>query len=191
METSETNVRSLLSKTDEDMKKHVEKLEAELRAIRTGRANPALLGGIHVECYGSVLPLKQVAAVSVPDARTIEIRPWDPGVLSEVEKALLKSDIGISPSNDGKYIRLNLPALTEERRKDLVKVVRKMVEEYRVFLRNERRHAIEKIKKSEKNKELSEDDRIRFENEIQKLTDQYIKKADEILASKEKEIVTV
>ncbi|MBI4051137.1 MAG: ribosome recycling factor [Elusimicrobia bacterium] len=190
MET-EINLQQLIVKTEETMKNRIEKLRSDFGTLRTGRANPQLVDGIRVEYYGSLTPLKQVAAISVGDARSIEIRPWDPSSLEAIEKALQKSDLGITPTNDGKMIRLNFPTMTEDRRKDLLKVVRKMAEDFKVTLRNDRRETLEKLKKVEKNKEISEDERIRQENIIQKLTDTYIKKVDEILSAKEKEILTI
>lgn len=177
--------------TEDLMKGRLDKFRSELASVRTGRANPQLLDAVKVESYGSLLPLKQVAAVSVPDARTLEIRPWDPSVLEAVEKALQKSDLGVPPQNDGKLIRLQMPAMTEERRKELVKLLGRAAEEARVALRNERRDAMEKLKRSEKAKELSQDDKKRLDEAIQKLTDSFIKKVDEALAQKEKEVTTV
>ena len=186
-----STIRELVAKAEKEMQGRIEKLKGEFGALRTGRANPQILEGIKVEYYGQPVPLKQVAAVTVPEGRVLEIRPWDPAVLADIEKALQKSDLGIPPQSDGKAIRLQLPVLTEERRKDMVRVVRKIAEDYRVALRNERRDILEKLKKAEKTKELSEDDLKRHEGEIQKLTDGYIKKVDELLAAKEKEITTV
>ncbi|MBI4056957.1 MAG: ribosome recycling factor [Elusimicrobia bacterium] len=185
------NLQQLIIKTEEVMKSRIEKMKNDFGLLRTGRANPQLVEGIRVEYYGSQVPLKQVAAISLGDARSIEIRPWDPSSLEAIEKALQKSDVGITPTNDGKMIRLNIPTMTEERRKDLIKVIRKMAEDFKVTLRNDRRDAIEKLKKAEKGKEISEDERIRQENLIQKLTDTYIKKIDDTLSSKENEILTI
>ena len=185
------SIRELIQKADKEMHGRIDKLMGELGALRTGRANPQLVDSIKVEYYGQPVPLKQVAAVSVPEGRTLEIRPWDPAVLPDIEKALQKSDLGIPPQSDGKAIRLNLPSMTEERRKDMIKIVRRMAEEYRVGLRNDRRDILEKLKKAQKAKELSEDDLKRHESDIQKLTDAHIKKVDELLAGKEREITTV
>ncbi len=184
-------IRELFQKTDKEMLARIEKLKAELGAIRTGRASPQILDSIKVEYYGQPVPLKQVAAVTVPEGRILEIRPWDPSVLAEIEKAIQKSDLGIPPQSDGKALRLIMPPMTEERRKDMVKVVRKVAEEYRVALRNERRDALEKFKKAQKAGEISEDDLKRHEVELQKLTDGRIHQVDELLAAKEKEITTV
>ena len=176
---------------EEQMKKRIDRLKGDLGQLRTGRANPQILEPIKVEAYGSSMPLKQVAAVSVPEARTLEIRPWDPAQLDAVEKALQRSDLGIPTQNDGHVVRLILPPMTEDRRKDLVKVAGKTAEEARVAMRSDRRDAIEKLKKAEKAKELSQDALKRQEESVQKLTDSYIKKVDEMLALKEKEITTV
>jgi len=181
----------VLPKTEELMKGRVEKFKHELSGVRTGRANPQILESIRVESYGSLMPLKQVAAISVPEARTLEIRPWDPSTLEAIEKALNKSDLGVPPQNDGKMIRLQMPTMTEERRRDLVKMLGKTAEEARVALRNERRDALEKLKKSEKAKEISEDEKKRMDQSIQQLTDRYIKQVDEALAQKEKEVTTI
>lgn len=191
MDDIQSGVKNLLAATEEEMRRALEKLRGEYGALRTGRANPHLLEAVKVEYYGSQVPLKQVAAISVPEARVIEIRPWDPSALAEIDKALQKSDLGIPPASDGKVIRLNFPTMNEQRRKELVKVVGKVAETYRVALRNLRRDAVERLKKAEKAKELAEDDRRREEEAVQRLTDLYIKKVDESLASKEKEILEV
>lgn len=173
------------------MNKAVAALESDLAAIRAGRANPAILDKVTVEYYGVDSPLTQIGTVSVPDARTILIQPWDASILSEVEKAILKSDIGINPNNDGKSIRLNFPPLTEERRKELSKTVKKYGEECKIAIRSIRRDAIENFKAQKKASEITEDDLKNAEEDIQKLTDKYIKTIDEITAKKEKEIMEV
>ena len=170
------------------MKKSISVFEADLAGIRAGRANPAILDKVTVEYYGVDSPLTQIGTVSVPDARTILIQPWDASILGEVEKAILKSDIGINPNNDGKSIRLNFPPLTEERRKELSKTVKKYGEECKIAIRSIRRDAIEAFKAQKK---ASEDDLKIAEDDIQKLTDKYIKIIDEITAKKEKEIMEV
>lgn len=181
----------ILAKTEEKMKARLERFKQDLAGVRTGRANPQVLDGVRVEYFGQMVPLKQVAAVTVPEARTLEIRPWDPTVLAAIEKGIQKSDLGIPPQNDGTMVRLTMPTMTEERRKDLVKMLGKMAEEARVAMRNDRRESMETLKKSEKAKEISEDERKRADEQIQKLTDSYIKKIDESLAQKEKEVTTV
>jgi ribosome recycling factor len=156
--------------------------------IRTGKASTALLDGVKVECYGQVMPLNHVASVSVPDPRMILIQPWDRSIVGDVEKAIHKSDLGLQPNSDGAVIRLAIPTLTEERRKDLVKLVRKHAEEARVSMRNIRRDTNEVLKKDEKDGKMSEDDSHKTQDKIQKLTDKYISEIDLALAAKEKEI---
>ncbi|MBI5629538.1 MAG: ribosome recycling factor [Elusimicrobia bacterium] len=184
-------VNAVLSRMESQMQEKVSKLAKEYSVLRTGRANPLILESVKIEYYGQVVPLKQVAAVSVPEARVLEIRPWDPAVLPDLEKALQKADLGAQPQNDGKLIRLSLPAMTEERRKDMVKVVKRMGEEFRVAVRNERHDALSKIKQAEKAKELTQDDVKGLETRIQKITDGYVNQIDEQVVQKEKEITTI
>ena len=183
--------KELLVSGEDAMKKTIEKTKHDFSTVRTGRANAALLDGIKVESYGSLLALNQVAGVSVPDGRTLEIRPWDMSQLAAIEKAILKSDLGLTPVNDGKLIRISIPALTEERRKEIIKVVNKMSEDYKVAIRNERRNIIDQIKQAEKNKEITEDDRKKYENDSQKLTDTYIKKVEELVKQKEEDLMKI
>lgn len=173
------------------MAKAAEALKAELAAIRTGRANPALLEGVKVQSYGALVPLNQVAGVSVPEPRLLVIQPWDKNALAEVEKAILKSELGLTPMNDGRVIRLPIPTLTEERRRELTKLVKKMAEDHKVTVRNIRREANDEIKKLEKDKKVSEDDSKKALERTQELTDKAIKGIDEVLAKKEKEIMEV
>lgn len=173
------------------MEKTIEHLKKEFNKLRTGRASAGILDEIKVDYYGSTMLITQVATINIPEPRTITIQPWDASSISAIEKAILKSEIGINPNNDGKIIRLNIPPLNEERRKDLTKFAKKIAEENRVALRSERRDAIEKVKTGEKNKTFSEDDSKRLQKEIQDVTDGYTKKIDEILALKEKEILEV
>ncbi len=175
----------------EKMEKSVEAFKLELSKVRTGRASLGLLDDITVSAYGSQMPLNQVGSLTIPESRTIAIQPWDPQMLPAIEKAILKSDIGLTPASDGKTIRLNIPQLTEERRRDLVKQVKKVSEEYRVAVRNIRRDAIDVMKKQKKDKEISEDDLFKLQDEAQRETDAYMKKIDEITASKEKEVMEV
>jgi ribosome recycling factor len=175
----------------EKMEKSVETFKYELSKVRTGRASLALLDGIMVDAYGSSMPLNQVGTITIPESRTIAIQPWDPQVLGAIEKAILKSDIGLTPVSDGKIIRLNIPQLTEERRKELVKLVKKVAEEFRVAIRNVRREAIDYLKKQKKEKEISEDDLFKLQDDAQSETDDYIARIDEITASKEKEVMDV
>ncbi len=175
----------------EKMEKSVETFKNELAKVRTGRASLALLDNIKVNAYGSVMPLNQVGTLTIPESRTIAIQPWDPQVLSAIEKAILKSDLGLTPANDGKIIRLNIPQLTEERRKELVRQVKKVAEEFRVAVRNVRREAIDVLKKQKKDKEISEDELFKLQDEAQTETDAYIAQIDEITAAKEKEMLDV
>ena len=183
--------KQILSDGEVLMKKTIDRVKVEFSSIRTGRANAALLEGIKVENYGTMMPVNQVAGISVPDGRTIEIKPWDASSLASIEKAILKSELGITPVNDGKMIRLSVPSMTEERRRDLIKVVNKQAEDFRISIRNERRQMAENIKKAEKDKKITEDDRKTAEAQLQKLTDTYIQKVDEIVKTKEKEIAEV
>ena len=162
-----------------------------MSTIRAGRANPAILDKVTVEYYGVPTPIQQVGTVAVPEARTITIQPWDASILGEIEKAILKSDVGITPNNDGKQIRLNFPPLTEERRKELVKGISKRGEESKVAIRNIRRDSIETFKKQKKDGEITEDDLKELETKIQKLTDKYVANIDTIISAKEKEILEV
>jgi ribosome recycling factor len=184
-------IQSFFSKSEEAMKKTIDRLKNELASIRTGRASSAVIEGIKVESYGSLMPINQLAGISIPDAKTIEIRPWDVSQLSAIEKAILKADIGMTPVNDGKIIRISVPPLTEERRKEIAKSISRMAEDFRVAVRNERRVLVENIKKLEKGKVITEDDRKKFESDAQKITDDYIKKIDESIALKEKEIMQI
>ncbi|WIF94670.1 ribosome recycling factor [Caminicella sporogenes] len=176
---------------EEKMQKSIKVLKEELVSIRAGRANPALLDRIEVEYYGSKMPLKQIANISAPEPRLLVIQPYDASSISSIEKVIEQSDLGINPSNDGKVIRLSIPMLTEERRKELLKIVKKTGEEAKVAIRNERREANDKLKKMHKNNELTEDDLKRAEDEVQKLTDKYISIIDELVSKKEKEIMEV
>lgn len=173
----------------EKMSKSISVLEADLATLRAGRANPAVLNKISVEYYGTATPLPQIGNISVPDPRTILIQPWDASILGEVEKAILKSDLGITPTNDGKAIRLSFPPLTEERRKEIAKVIRTKCEESKVAIRSIRRDALESFKTDKKNGEITEDDLKCIEKDVQKLTDNFIKDIDTIMANKEKEIM--
>jgi len=171
------------------MNKAVETLESDYKRLRTGRASISLVDGIRVDYYGTPTPLSQLATLTIPDPRTIMIQPWDTSVVGEIEKSILKSELGLTPMNDGKAIRINIPPLTAERRRDLVKVVKKKAEESKVALRNIRRDINEKIKDLKKDKKVSEDEQFRAQDEIQKLTDDYVKKIDAVYGSKEKEIL--
>ena len=176
---------------EERMKKTVSVFEENLSEVRAGRANPAILNKITVEYYGVPTPINQVAGISVPEARMIVIQPWDASILKEIEKAILASDIGLNPNNDGNVIRLNFPELTEERRKELVKDIRKIAEDSKVAIRAIRRDGMEDVKNRQKNSEITEDEKNREEDEIQKLTDKYIGQIDKSLENKENEILKI
>lgn len=176
---------------EEKMKKSVSVFVENLESIRAGRANPKVLNKINIEYYGTPTPISQVASVSVPEARLIVIQPWDKSILQDIEKEIQKADIGINPINDGNVIRLSFPELTEERRKELVKDIKKMVEEAKVAIRNIRRDSIEQFKQKEKNSEITEDDLRVAEDEIQKLTDKYNKEIDSEFEKKEKEVMSI
>lgn len=175
----------------ERMQKVLDNQENEYKRLRTGRASVSLIDGIRVNYYGTATPLNQLATLTVPEPRTIMIQPWDQSVISEVEKAIQKSELGLNPMNDGKIIRIHIPPLTEERRRELVKVIRKMAEEYKVAIRNIRRDANEMIKDLKKEKEISEDEQFKGQEEVQKITDDFIKRVDEIYTIKEKEILEI
>jgi ribosome recycling factor len=183
--------QELKRKTDDRMHRAVEALKKEFSSIRTGRASLALLDGIMVNYYGTPTPLQQLASLSIPESRQIVIQPWEQKIIPDIEKAIMKSELGLTPANDGKLIRLSIPPLTEERRKQLIKIVRKKAEEAKVVIRNIRRESNEEIKKLEKEKHLSEDDVKKSQDEIQKMTDAIILKVDEVLQHKEKEIMEV
>ncbi len=173
------------------MIKSIDVFSQNLSEVRAGRANPAILNKITVEYYGVPTPINQVAGISVPEARTIVIQPWDASVLKPIEKAILASDIGLNPNNDGKLIRLNFPELTADRRKDLVKDIRKMAEEAKVSIRSIRRDGMDSVKEEQKRSEITEDQKADFEDKIQKLTDKYVAEIDKLLENKEKEIMTI
>lgn len=175
----------------EKMGSSVEAMKRDLTRIRTGRASLSLLDDIAVDAYGQRMHLNQIGTLTIPESRMIAIQPWDPQMLHAIEKAILASSLGLTPSNDGKVIRLTIPQLTEERRRELVKQVKKISEEFRVAVRNVRRDTNEVLKNMKKDKEISEDDMFRMQEEAQKLTDNFIKKIDEIAAGKEKEVMEV
>lgn len=176
---------------EEKMSKAIENFRYELNKIRTGKASPAILDGVKVNYYGSIVPLKQAASISVPEIRLITVQPWDKSLITEIEKAILKSDVGLMPINDGHIIRLPIPPLTEERRKELVKQTKRLGEEIKVSIRNSRRDANESLKNDEKDGTISEDESFRSQEKIQELTNKYIEKVDEILKAKENEIMEV
>lgn len=181
----------IFQKSKDEMEQTISSLEKSFSRVRTGRASVSLLDGIKVDYYGTPTPIAQVATLSVPESRLIVIAPWDATAIGAIEKAIQKSDLGLMPSTDGKVIRLSIPQLTEERRKELVKVVKKMAEEGKVKLRNERREANEALKDLKKNNKMAEDELFSAQDEVQKLTNRYIEKTDKILAAKEKEIMEI
>lgn len=181
----------IIKESENNMKKTIEVVKKEFASMRAGRATPALLDKVMVNYYGTPTPVNQLANISVPEARLLLIQPWDKSSLPELEKAILKSDLGITPASDGTVIRLAIPQLTQERRADLMKVIKKKAEEGRVVIRNIRRDTNEQIKASQKNGKISEDELKRGQDEVQKLTDKYIKEIDNILSTKEQEIMQV
>lgn len=183
--------KDVIKVAEEKMNKAIEALKRELSTLRAGRANPAILDKIQVEYYGAPTPLNQLASLTVPEARLLLIQPYDKTALSDIERAIQKSDLGLSPSNDGTVIRITIPPLTEERRRDLVKLVKKYAEEAKVAVRNIRRDANDDLKKLQKDGEMTEDELRRSTDEVQKLTDKEIVKVDEVAANKEKEIMEV
>ncbi|HEY9724015.1 MAG TPA: ribosome recycling factor [Oscillatoriaceae cyanobacterium] len=183
--------KDVINQAEDKMKKAIQATQRDFASLRTGRAAPALLDRIHVDYYGTETPLKGMANISVPDSRTLQIQAYDRGAVALIEKAIQKSDLGLTPNTDGNVIRLQIPPLTEERRKDLVKVAKKAAEEGKVAIRNVRRDEMDQLKKLEKGGELTEDERKRGEEQIQKLTDRFTRELDELLAAKEKEILEV
>lgn len=179
------------SKIEEKMEKTISIFQENLAEIRAGRANPAILNKVMVDYYGTPTPINQVAGISVPEARLIVIQPWDASILKEIEKEILKSDIGINPNNDGKVIRLSFPELNEERRKEIVKDVKKMAEDAKVAIRSIRRDGIDEAKTMQKNNEMTEDELKTAEEQIQKITDKKVEEIDNLLAAKEKEVMSI
>ncbi|PKL52253.1 MAG: ribosome recycling factor [Nitrospira bacterium HGW-Nitrospira-1] len=184
-------IQELRKKTGDRMQGAVDALKKEFAGVRTGRASTGLLDGIIVDYYGTPTPVQQLASLNIPESRQIAIHPWEQRLIPEIEKAIMKSDLGLTPMNDGKVIRINIPILTEERRKQLVKIVKKRAEESKIVVRNIRRDSNEGLKKLEKEEHISEDEVKKEHEEIQKITDAFIKKIDELLEHKEKEIMEV
>ena len=182
-------IDEVLEELRERMQKSVEALQDDLMSIRTGRASPALVEKLPVEYYGTATPLNQMASIAAPEPRLLVIRPWDPSSLGDIERAILKSDLGLTPMNDGKIVRIPIPPLTEERRKELAKLAKKMAEDGKIAIRNHRREANELLKEIKNEKEISEDEMHKAYDDVQKITDEFVKKIDEITAKKEKEIV--
>jgi ribosome recycling factor len=184
-------IQELRKKTSDRMQGAIDALKKEFASIRTGRASLALLDGIVIDYYGTPTPVQQVASLTIPESRQIAIQPWEQKLISEIEKAIMKSDLGLTPMNDGKTIRINIPILTEERRKQLVKLVKKRSEESKIAVRNIRRDSNEELKKLEKDEHISEDEVKKEHDEVQKITDSFIKKIDDLAEHKEKEIMEV
>ena len=182
-------INDIYQETRESMRKSIEALDRELKRVRTGRASLSILDGIKVDYYGTLTPLNQMATLAVPESRLITIQPWDISVIKDIEKAILKSDLGLTPANDGKILRISIPPLTEERRKELVKLVHKMSEGHKVSVRNVRRDSNELLKSLKKDGDISEDEAFKAQDEIQKITDEHIKLIDECYTKKEKEIL--
>jgi ribosome recycling factor len=182
-------IDSIYQDTQEKMEKVIAALKKELKRVRTGRASLSLLDGIKVDYYGTLTPVNQLATLAVPESRLITIQPWDATAIKEIEKAILRSDLGLTPSSDGKIVRISVPPLTEQRRKELVKVVHKICEEYKVSVRSIRRDANEMVKELKKESEISEDDAFASQDKIQKITDEHIRLVDESYKEKEKEIL--
>jgi len=179
----------ILAELRQKMAKTVEAIGRDFKKIRTGRASTALLDGIKVDCYDTQMPLEQVASLSAPEPRLLAIQPWDQSIIGEIEKGILKSELGLTPMNDGKLIRISIPPLTEERRKELAKLARKMAEESKITVRNHRRDANEMFKQLKNEKDISEDDFFKAQDEVQKITDEFIEKIDTVTKEKEKEIL--
>lgn len=182
-------IESIYQETRDSMGKSIDALRNELNKVRTGRASLTILDGIRVDYYGTLTPLDQMATLSVPESRLIAIQPWDVSVIKEIEKAILKSDLGLTPSNDGKIIRISIPPLTEDRRKELVKVINKISEDHKVAVRNIRRDSNELLKGLKKDGDISEDDAFKAQDQVQKITDEHIKLIDDVNKDKEKEIL--
>jgi ribosome recycling factor len=182
-------INSIYEETREKMGNAVSSLENELKKVRTGRASLNIFDGVRVDYYGTLTPLNQMASLAIPESRMITIQPWDATVIKEIEKALLKSNLGLTPSNDGKLIRIAIPPLTEERRKEIAKQVHKMIEDRKVVVRNTRRESNEMIKELKKDGDIAEDDSFKAQDQIQKITDEFIKLIDDVYAKKEKEII--
>jgi len=182
-------ITEICQEAQERMQKAIEDLKNDLKRVRTGRASLNILDGIRVDYYGTLTPLSQMASLAVPESRLITIQPWDVSVIKEIEKAILRSDLGLTPSSDGKLVRINIPPLTEERRKQLVKVIYKMSEDHKVAVRNIRRDANELLKDAKKESEIAEDEMFKGQEQVQQITDEHIKLIDETIRKKEKEIL--
>lgn len=186
-----TDTKGVINALQDKMQKSIGNFRGELAKVRSGRATPAMLDTVKVDYYGSMMPLSQVASVNCPEPRLIQIQPWEQSMLQSIEKAILTANLGLTPQNDGKIIRVPLPALTEERRKELVKFIKKLGEECKIALRNERRDANENVKKLEKDKKVPADEAKKASDQVQKKTDEFVAEVDKLLVAKEKEIMSV
>ncbi|MBW1615886.1 MAG: ribosome recycling factor [Deltaproteobacteria bacterium] len=184
-------IEDIYNDTKDKMNKSIEALKTELAKIRTGRASLSMFDGIKADYYGAATPINQIASIAVPESRLVTIQPWDAAAIKEIEKAILKSDLGLTPSNDGKIIRLAIPPLTEQRRKEIVKTVNKVCENYKVAIRNIRRDANDLLKKLKKEGEIAEDQAFKSQDDVQKITDDYIKKIDAVYKEKEAEVLEI
>ena len=184
-------IDGIKSSLEDSMSKAIKSLQGQLSKVRTGRASANVLDGVNVDYYGSPTPLKQVRQISTPEARLLQIQPFDKSIIGEIEKSIINANLGLNPSNDGNLIRIQFPALTEDKRKDLVKQVKKLGEDTKIAIRNARRDQNDAVKKAEKAKEITEDDVKKFSDEIQKITDKYVKDVDDVVSIKEKELLTV
>lgn len=184
-------IKEISNELEDQNTKAIKSLQGQFTKVRTGRANANVLEGVMVDYYGSPTPIKQVGQISTPEARLLQIQPFDKSIISEIEKSIINANLGLNPNNDGNLIRIQFPALTEETRKDLVKQIKKLGEDSKIVIRNARRDQNEKVKKAEKDKVITEDDVKKFSDEIQKLTDKFIKQVDDIVSAKEKELMTV
>lgn len=184
-------IEEIKSTLNEEMTKAIKNLQNQFTKVRTGRANPSVLDGVTVDYYGSPTPIKGVGQISTPEARLLQIQPFDKSIISEIEKSIINANLGLNPSNDGNFIRIQFPALTEEKRKELVKTVKKMGEDAKIAIRNSRRDQNDLVKKAEKAKDITEDDVKKFVDEIQKITDKFVGEVDKLVEAKEKELLTV
>lgn len=181
-------IKSILNESNE---KAIKSLQHQFTKVRTGRANASVLDGVMVDYYGSPTPIKGVGQISTPEARLLQIQPFDKSIIGEIEKAIINANLGLTPGNDGNFIRISFPALTEETRKDLVKQIKKIGEDAKIAIRNSRRDQNEKVKKAQKDKSITEDEEKKFNDEVQKVTDKFVKEVDELVVGKEKELMTV
>ncbi len=182
-------IKEIYKETKDRMEKSIEALEKEMNRVRTGRASQTVLDGVKVDYYGTLTPLNQMATIAIPESRLITVQPWDVSAIKEVEKGILKANLGLTPSSDGKLIRISIPPLTEERRKEIAKTVHKTCEDYKVAVRNIRRDSNDTLKSIQKDGDISEDDNFKAQKQVQEITDEYVKRVDQVYSTKEKEII--